>query len=422
MSRRRGEFEHRTSIFEGAYRAWSHDLGGCDPERIFQSSTVPPDLDPLLHPHGEDRDIRKSTGKGDEKRNGRTSDFYPYEPLPRSGLAHPYIQAVITPWLGPDADETDILHGLTTLRTWWQHRRKGESNSAKVSLGTPTMNTIVDGYTRHFFNLAHCLVVNDSEQPPRNLCEKMKIGQKNNIQVGRRAREKAALENAYNAISRTEETVSRTRTAKSITNGTNSLIVTKLPAVPNMNLSLHVPTVERTEYSEANTVPTLLSYGDVNTVPIVYRSKNGDVQIAMEIKGIMCAHCLKMIETVLKGIPGGSSSPIPGLLDVVTDEKLSHAVVKISQVSSAKRIAHEVGEVLRMVGYIVQVKEVMLDKIMSRLIEKYGKSHYNMRQIADRLNMRFETIPSPSDIISWGTMCSCPESGIVSGPSTSCGR
>ena len=30
MSRRRGEFEHRTSIFEGAFRAWSH-LGGLDP-------------------------------------------------------------------------------------------------------------------------------------------------------------------------------------------------------------------------------------------------------------------------------------------------------------------------------------------------------------------------------------------------------
>ena len=33
MSRRRGEFEHRTSIFEGAYRAWSH-LGGLEPEDL----------------------------------------------------------------------------------------------------------------------------------------------------------------------------------------------------------------------------------------------------------------------------------------------------------------------------------------------------------------------------------------------------
>jgi hypothetical protein len=30
MSRRTGEFEHRTSIFEGAFRAWSH-LGGLKP-------------------------------------------------------------------------------------------------------------------------------------------------------------------------------------------------------------------------------------------------------------------------------------------------------------------------------------------------------------------------------------------------------
>ena len=47
MSRRRGEFEHRTSIFEGAFRAWSH-LGGLEPEDLENKSSA--DLDPLSHP------------------------------------------------------------------------------------------------------------------------------------------------------------------------------------------------------------------------------------------------------------------------------------------------------------------------------------------------------------------------------------
>ena len=44
MSRRRGEFERRTSIFEGAFRAWSH-LGGLEPEDLENKPAV--DLDPL---------------------------------------------------------------------------------------------------------------------------------------------------------------------------------------------------------------------------------------------------------------------------------------------------------------------------------------------------------------------------------------
>jgi len=32
----------------------------------------------------------------------------------------------------------------------------------------------VEGYTRHFFNLAHCMVMNDGEQPPRTLATKVK--------------------------------------------------------------------------------------------------------------------------------------------------------------------------------------------------------------------------------------------------------
>jgi hypothetical protein len=170
MSRRRGEFEHRTSIFEGAFRAWSH-LGGLDPEDL-EGGKSQDALDPLNNPIQDDARLsgkNKESAAGDPNRR-----IYPYEPLPRSGLAHPYVQAILSPWLGPDADNDAIQLGLTTLRTWWQHRRKGESGSAVAALGTEKMKGVVEGYTRHFFQLSHCLVMNDKEQPPRSLYSKTK--------------------------------------------------------------------------------------------------------------------------------------------------------------------------------------------------------------------------------------------------------
>ncbi len=68
MSRRRGEFEHRTSIFEGAYRAWSH-LGGLEPEDLEDKSTA--ELDPLIKPHLNDRRLDEGGGK---KKGGGSGD------------------------------------------------------------------------------------------------------------------------------------------------------------------------------------------------------------------------------------------------------------------------------------------------------------------------------------------------------------
>merc|ERR1712232_163278 len=132
----------------------------------------------------------KDGGAADAAVNDENRRLYPYEPLPRSGLAHPFVQAILSPWLGPDAEQDAIQLGLTTLRTWWQHRRKGESGSAVVALGTQKMRGVVDGYTRHFFNLAFCLVMKDGEQPPRTLMSKMKDMEKvKNKKVKKRARE-----------------------------------------------------------------------------------------------------------------------------------------------------------------------------------------------------------------------------------------
>jgi hypothetical protein len=96
------------------------------------------------------------------------------------------VQAILSPWLGPDADQDAMQLGLTTLRTWWQHRRKGESGSAIVALGTEKMQGVVEGYTRHFFNLAHCLVVNDKEQPPRTLQGKFREIEKANAKKNKK--------------------------------------------------------------------------------------------------------------------------------------------------------------------------------------------------------------------------------------------
>lgn len=243
MSRRRVEFEHRTSIFEGAYRAWSH-LGGIDPKELFSSSAS--ELDPLSKPHSIDERVTDIHDEAsylviDAKGNRKC---YPYEPLPRSGLAHPFIQAIISPWLGPDAEQDDIQLGLTTLRTWWQHRRKGESHSAKQALGTEQIIPVVDGYTRHFFNLAHCGVVNDGDQPPRTLANKMKQLEKEGYSFPARSKTENALE----------------------------------AEIQNFETEMDPDASNTIESIEQDTERT---HGDPSTIPVVYVCANGIQQILL---------------------------------------------------------------------------------------------------------------------------------------------
>jgi hypothetical protein len=195
MSRRRGEFEHRTSLFEGAYRAWSH-LGGLHPDDLVSKS--PEELDPLsmsrtppvnspkttaIHSAASNdtratvkvasTTMEKNVASAANATNPNKRDWR-YEPLPRSGLEHPYVRSIINPWLGSDSEDPDeVEQGLATLRNWWQHRRKGESRSAVTALGSVKMRAIVDGYTRHFFKLALELVKMDKAHPPKTLLAKM---------------------------------------------------------------------------------------------------------------------------------------------------------------------------------------------------------------------------------------------------------
>jgi copper chaperone CopZ len=486
MSRRRGEFEHRTSIFEGAFRAWSH-LGGLDPEDLEVSSAN--DLDPLSNPIGND--TRLVSGKKGEHRepavnlDGSKRREYPYEPLPRAGLAHPYVQAILSPWLGPDADNDAIQLGLTTLRTWWQHRRKGESGSAIAALGTEKMKGVVEGYTRHFFTLAHCLVINDKEQPPRSLQSKMKELEKvRSKRNKKRAREEEAgkvnimgltnppqltippadspataagiaadltnknltpLERLHVAQQRqlaVEGGIHTAIPASDIVQPINPihpalpLIAIKnkcVPGKPDLPAIVEAVNHQAAQLSHSGGLTSLIrqgsvgpapaphavtsntasavsssggsQYGDPDYVPIVFISENGDILLSMLVDGITCAHCVKIVETVLKGC-NGNKSPIDGLLDAAADRVLCSILIKIDKITNAKRIAFEAARNLAMVGYTAKAKE------MSGSIEQDGKKTYvNSNQLFNAFDAVARS--DPEDIFDWSIPCSCPDNGVL---------
>lgn len=458
MSRRRGEFEHRTSIFEGAFRAWSH-LGGLDPEELETRSAA--DMDPLTNPIIDDARLHQSNERQNVSCNpdGSSRPEYPYEPLPRTGLAHPYVQAILSPWLGPDADHEAIQLGLTTLRTWWQHRRNGESGSAIAALATDKMRGVVEGYTRHFFNLSHCLVVNDKEQPPRSLHTKMKALEKmKSRRTKKRFREEeagklAAL--AINAgISHSDGSgfnhtdsfgvgaaqdmdddlmspLERMHAAQrrqlresqimyegfSIPQDINGMPLISIRGqcvpgkidLPSVVSAVNYHATQLAHRGASGQGPNAMGsgnqLGDPNTTPVVFVSHNGDIQIAMSVDGITCAHCVKIVETVLKGC-NGNKSPIDGLLDAAADLSLCKILIKIDRSSNAKRIAFEAARNLSMVGYTAKPMEMSI-------ISSDGDKKATMDLGA--LSTAFEVIATtdPQDFFDWSTYCSCPDNGIL---------
>jgi len=448
MSRRRGEFEHRTSIFEGAFRAWSH-LGGLGPEELENKAST--DLDPLSNPIENDTRLlgKKENKASSVNPNGSKRRQFPYEPLPRSGLAHPYVQAILSPWLGPNADTDTIQVGLATLRTWWQHRRKGESGSAIAALGTDQMKGVVEGYIRHFFNLAHCLIINDKEQPPRTLHAKMRELEK--------VRGKRKKKRTHNSDKMDQMGLGGTgmNVAAGILNNQNlsplerlhiaqqrqlndgggiqtvggMMGADKLPIIDIKNkcvpgkpdLPAIVDKVSRAATQLAHSgggrsphPSAVLSSGaiggaingeDIDSIPIVYISENRDIMIAMSVEGITCAHCVKIVETVLKGC-NGNKSPIDGLLDAAADRALKLILIRIDRTINARRIALEAARNLAMVGYAALAKTMISAK------EKNG----NPTKISqDEFDKVFENLGhmDPKDIFDWSVPCSCPDNGVA---------
>jgi hypothetical protein len=467
MSRRRGEFEHRTSIFEGAFRAWSH-LGGLDPEELETKAVA--DLDPLTYPIENDpRDanetLESKTASEIKNPDGTRRRIFPYEPLPRSGLAHPYVQAILSPWLGPDADHDAIQLGLTTLRTWWQHRRKGESGSAIAALGSEKMRGVVDGYTRHFFSLAHCLVVSDKEQPPRSLHGKMKELEKlRSKRNKKRAREEqagklaafalnagiahglgpnvdsaaAALTgtasipdnfDADSALSPLERLHAAQRRQLAESGGIHAAMagissdINVVPLVPltgkcvpgKIDLSAVVSAVNHHATQLAHRGSSVGStpaasfgeqeYGDPNSTPVVFVSFNGDIQIAMSVDGITCAHCVKIVETVLKGC-NGNKSPINGLLDAAADRELCKVLIRINKSSNAKRVAFEAARNLAMVGYVAKPLQMSIVNVGGD-----RKARVDLGALCTAFEVVANT--NPKDVFDWSIPCTCPDNGIL---------
>ena len=485
MSRRRGEFEHRTSIFEGAFRAWSH-LGGLEPNELESKPIA--DLDPLNFPLLNDprlalqkeKDEKKKAAKAAGEGSSRNSSpapqennnnkypprkEYPYEPLPRSGLAHPFVQAILSPWLGPDADQDAIQLGLTTLRTWWQHRRKGESGSAIVALGTEKMQGVVEGYTRHFFNLAHCLVVNDKEQPPRSLQTKMRDLDKSRGKKGKkRGRESSTDDEAIKAaamafnsgfgggvlpptLSSGEDVMGgvgdamlspleRLQAAQArqlaSAGGVHSSLAGGLGVDTNpppkiemkgrcMPGRVDLPGLVQKVSSAATQLahrgvkkPSLIppvpaddpsKYGDPNVTPIVLVSQNGDKQICMDMDGITCAHCVKIVETVLKGC-SGNRSPIDGVLDAAGDKELNIVLIKIDKIADARRIVFEAARNLTMVGYTARAKSINISDIAQKgNIEVTLQNAYSAFESLQHLN--------PMTALNWDIACTCTDNNVL---------
>jgi copper chaperone CopZ len=157
--------------------------------------------------------------------------------------------------------------------------------------------------------------------------------------------------------------------------------------------------------SSSAIVPSGREYGDPNSTPVVFVSDNGDIQIALSVEGITCAHCVKIVETVLKGC-NGNKSPIDGLLDAAADQVLCKVLIKIDLSSNAKRVAFEAARNLAMVGYTAKAHEMSI-------VNEGGDRKATVDLGA--LSTAFEVVAStdPQDMFDWSTPCACPDSGIM---------
>jgi copper chaperone CopZ len=366
----------------------------------------------------------------------------------------------LSPWLGPDADNEAIQLGLTTLRTWWQHRRKGESGSAVAALGTEKMKGVVEGYTRHFFTLAHCIVVNDRVQPPKGLFDRMKELEKKRAKENKSKNNRGAdniessdavsairadltdpnlspLEKLHLAQRRQRENSGFDLTSSlngiSTGSGFEGTGIGAAPILPSMQGKcipgkVDLPGIldavnhQATQLAHRGFTPNeVISgstdgidgqgqqpfYGDPHTTPVVFVSSTGDIQIALKVEGITCAHCVKIVETVLRGC-NGNKSPINGLLDAAADEKLGRVILKIDEAAAAKRIAFEAARNLNMVGYSADSLSMSIVGSGSDPV-----AHADLGALATAFEVVAAT--ESTDVFDWTIPCTCPDNGIIRG-------
>lgn len=151
-------------------------------------------------------------------------------------------------------------------------------------------------------------------------------------------------------------------------------------------------------------------YGDPNLTPLILLSPNNDIQFLMSIDGITCAHCVKIVETVLKGCPGrnNTGSPIEGLLDASADREMNAILIKIGNIAEARRIAHEAARNLSMVGYTAVARTVD--------IQSLGYREEMTLSIMNSVFSIFPKVePGGGDLIRWEEECQCPDNEVMRG-------
>lgn len=418
------------------------------------------ELDPLTYRLVNDTRPRPSKASKTQPVNMSAQLDLPYERLPPSGLLHPFVSAILLPWLGPHADSEAVKFGLATLRTWWQHRSNSLNKTAIKKLQDSEFRAIVDQYTHHFFELAHCLVVHDKEQGPSTLQKKLKRAQTEldkgllsdrfnsdrslsvvQMLVGDSAG-LSPLEKMHAAQKLIAEGVSsmnRNKNAGQIVNVKGKCIPGKI------DLSNMAHTVNRynstqlahrgisslsppKENSERFTNPhsEAFRFGDPKSTPVIYKDLRGDSLIVLEIAGISCAHCVQIVETVLKGCKGhGQQSPITGLLDAAADHKLSLVVIRIEDTTDgsralaeagslqniAKKVAYEACRNLALVGYTAQAKKASMG----------SNEEDDNDQLKDDLCLPLKCLQTtiatyanayPRNFFDFSLPCTCPDNGI----------
>jgi len=319
---------------------------------------------------------------------------YAHERLPHSGIAHPFVKAILAQYLGSLTDKMTLESGLAVLRGWWQHRRKGENKTSVKTLRTGKMQRVVDNHTRNYFELAYSLVMDDKEAAPRTLKKKMEA-------LGKRC-QTLAKEGGSNVSSLMPMHSHSARAQRSIVPSPLSSKTVSYSKGKSISKSIYLPDVTEDVNCKVAVSADREISGDKQDnnrkTPLVFVSANGDCQILLHIDGITCAHCVKIVEAVLKGCNGESG--IAGLLDAAGDRETNSVFVKIDNPSSASRIAFEAKQNLALVGYSAQAKEV---------------------EVYNGCDLSIFSAPShqPIDFLDWDVGCTCPDSGVFP---MNCGR
>jgi len=373
MSRLKKQFTHRTSVFEGAYRAWSY-LGSFDLQIL------------------EDIDLAELQFKNKE---------FTHEPLPRVGLLHPFVTSILARWLGERSDKNDFDEGLTVLRKWWQNRRIGQSSKAREILGTFRMEYVVQSFTKDFFALALSLVLNYETNAPNTLRDEFK---------------KLSIKTEYlKKLQRAND--------PSLSNISSNRKRPKSYHVKEKNI-FRKQSFAVCDHFTNHPQNFLQDYGQQTNIPVIFRTMSSDRHIALRISMMNSVHSIKIIEMILSNT-SNFQSPITGLMDVcacIRDSGDGVVLVRISFQSDPKYVVAECCRRLALVGYVTDAVK------QSHTCGKLGTSSDSTRSIkpsfSDNVGKNQQLLSAiPIDVTAtkevslhaefkirfdWNLKCSCP--------------